>query len=168
MRAQGRRNGVDLHAQRRIAGGIRELEFEQPGSPHAELGIGWIRNPEVVAVHFEGHLPNQRINNFEPPVGVGDDALRQLLDRGGKTIWDVVEQDDAAHGGGVATIVRRDAHAQEEGLTAHDDVELLAVGDPECRIVEQDFAHVVISRDRHHVAEVRNWPHGAKNSQHEG
>ena len=108
------------------------------------------------------------IDNFEPPAGVGDDVLRQLLDRGGKTIWDVAGQDDAAHGGGVATIVRRVAHAQEEGLAAHDDVELLAIGNPEGRVVEKDFAHVVVPRDRHHVAEVRNWPHGAKNSKHEG
>ena len=158
MLAQGRSDLVDVGPQRGVVAHIRKLEFEQTGRPHPQVAVRRLRDAEVFAEHVEGDGPDEAVHHLEPPAGIGHNPLRRVLHGRGKTRRDIAGPDDLPHGLRIGAILGRVAHAEEERLSAHDDVELRPVGHPERVIVEEDFAHMVVARRDNGVAEVRNRP----------
>jgi hypothetical protein len=127
-----------------------------------------VRDAEVAPEHVEGDGPHEGVHHLEATARARHDRLGGPHRRGRDRCRHVVAPNHPAHGRGVGAVLRRVPHAEEEGLAAHDHGELLGVGHPEGRVLQEDLPHVVVAGRHDGAADPRHGPGGPQQTEHEG
>jgi hypothetical protein len=155
--AKQRGEDIDLLSQCGIVGLIGELELEEARGPDAEVGVCRSRRAEVVAQNIEGNRARQ-VDNFDASARGFHQALRLSHRCGSQTLLNVLPPDYHPHVGRVPCVLLCIRHAEEEGMAAHDDVELIVVGVDEDFAERHDLLHIAVAGHHREVAQGRSWP----------